>query len=231
MDDKKEQLKRLQQDIEKLVLWKTPLRSGAYFVLLLSVLILSKSYSVIQIVSAILTISIGINLIYVNVTIQTQRILADRQGINPFHTLLQDNEITTIDRGFLKRTTEMVADVTEAFLQWVSRIVLIENNAYSAKWMGIFYIVWKLSAIISVRTLVTLLTLLLFSVPLLYSYNKTFVDARIQQVRSVCQTHLEQGQHQLEHGWHKFCSNFKLSPSDTVPADLPPKPSGSRKVD
>lgn len=83
-DDKKEQLERLQQDLRKLVLWENPVRSGAYFALLMAGLILSKSYSVIQIVSALLTISIAINLVYVNVTIQTQRILADRPGVNPF---------------------------------------------------------------------------------------------------------------------------------------------------
>lgn len=82
--DKKEQVKRLEQDIQSILLWQHPSRSGAYFILIVCGLLLSKSYSVIQIVSALLTISIGINLIYVTLTIQTQRILADRPGVNPY---------------------------------------------------------------------------------------------------------------------------------------------------
>lgn len=77
-------MKRLEHDIRKLLLWKNPVQSGAYFILILGGLILSKSYSLIQIISAVLTVVTAINLVYVNVTIQTQRILADRPGVNPY---------------------------------------------------------------------------------------------------------------------------------------------------
>ncbi|CAO3597194.1 unnamed protein product [Absidia cylindrospora] len=207
---KKEQVKRLEQDVQRLLLWQNPTRSGAYFILIVSGLILSKSYSLIQIGSALLTIATGVNLLYVTFTIQTQRILADRPGVNPYRDLLHDNEITTMDRNFLQRNTELVADVIEALLQKTLRIVLIEDTTSSAKWLTIFYVVWKLSAIISVRTLVTLLTFVLFSVPLLYRYNKNFVDARIHHAESVCHAQLEHGQDKLQHGWNQLCTRLHV---------------------
>lgn len=50
-----------------------------------------------------------------------------------FSALLQKDDMATMDRSFLQRNTELVADVVEAFLQRVSHIVLIENTASSAK--------------------------------------------------------------------------------------------------
>ncbi|ORZ23179.1 Reticulon-domain-containing protein [Absidia repens] len=221
--DKKEQVKRLEQDVQRLLLWQNPSRSGAYFILIVSGLILSKSHSLVQIVSALLTIVTGVDLLYVTFSIQTQRILADRPGVNPYRDLLGDDEITTMDRNFLQRNTELVADVVEALLQKTLRIVLIEDTATSAKWLAIFYIVWKLSAIISVRTLVILLTFVLFSVPLLYRYNKSFVDARIHHAQSMCQAQLEHGRDKLQHGWNQLCTRFDLQ--DTGSASL----SGTQK--
>ncbi|CAO3597847.1 unnamed protein product [Absidia cylindrospora] len=208
--DKKEQMKRLEHDIRKLLLWKQPVRSGAYFLLILGGLILSKSYSLIQIISALLTIVTAINLVYVNVTIQTQRILADRPGVNPYSALLKKDDMATMDRNFLQRSTELVADVVEAFLQRVSRIVLIENTATSAKWLGLFYIVWKLSAIISVRVLASLGTLLIFSVPLFYTRNQTCVDSKLLQGQAICQTHLEHAQEKVQQLWHQCLTRLKL---------------------
>lgn len=50
-----------------------------------------------------------------------------------FSALLQNDEITAMDRNVLQRNTELVADVVEAVLQKTSRIVLIEDTTTSVK--------------------------------------------------------------------------------------------------
>ncbi|KAI8096812.1 Reticulon-domain-containing protein [Halteromyces radiatus] len=226
--DKNEQVKRLEQDVQKLVLWQNPVRSGAYFVLILAGLILSKSYSLIQLLSAVITFAIAINLVYVNVTIQTQRILADRPGVNPYSSLLQDESLGTMDRHFLQRSTELIADVVEAVLQRLSSIILIENTKSSTKWLAIFYTIWKLSAIISVRTLATLITFLAFSVPLLYRSNKSFIDSRILQAQAICQTQLEHGQDKIQHQLSQLCTRFKFpQPGPSTSTTSTETPSGT----
>lgn len=97
---------------------------------------------------------------------------------------------------------------------------------------------WKLSAIISVRALATLGTLLLFSVPLFYTRNQTCVDSKLLQAQAIGQTHLEQAQTKAQELWHQCLTRLKLAqpgtgsgPAPSTSAAAATTHSGSRKED
>ncbi|SAM04781.1 hypothetical protein [Absidia glauca] len=215
--DRNEHAKLVEQQIRKLLLWKTPVRTSAYFVLAMACLYLSAFYSLIQLVSALLTVAIGVNLVYVNATIQTQRIFANGTGVNPYSSYLCTIETLLLDRAFLHRNTALLADHLDSIVQKLTRIVLIENSMASAKWFVVFYVVWRLSAGISLHALATFAMLGLFTWPPFYAANKTSVDSLTQKLEAIRNTRLDQLQEQIEYRWGRIAGLFGMSYTHSSP--------------
>ncbi|KAI8340021.1 hypothetical protein BC941DRAFT_500603 [Chlamydoabsidia padenii] len=216
--DKKEHTKLIEQKVRQLLLWSHPIQTSICFVLAMTGLYVSASYSFIQVISALLTLTIGINLVYVNLAIQTSRIFAGHTGSNPYSAYLYDTKIVWMDRTFLRHNTLLIADKLDPLLQKLIHILLIDNSAESAKWFGIFYASWNLTTIISFRTLATLGVLMLFSLPSFYTHNKNFVDSLSLQLEAIRNTYLDRLQEIIEYYWGKFTGLFQIPQSGSSPS-------------
>ncbi|KAI9007503.1 Reticulon-domain-containing protein [Phycomyces nitens] len=185
--------KRIERDVWHILQWQNPVRSGAYLVLIVGTLILVGSYSLLQISSAILTVVVGLNLLYVSLTTQTHRVLME-DGADYSTRDVFCKEPIEIDRHQMKHYTNILVDIAETVVHALSRIVLIQDSTTSLKWLAISYFTWVVSGHISSRVLAILFVLSAFSFPRLYMSNKDMVDARINQGEILLKHRLSQSQ-------------------------------------
>lgn len=90
--------------------------------------------------------------------------------------------------------SSLVVDVAETVIRGLARIVFIEDNKTSLKWLVIFYLTWTVSAHLSSRTILGIFTVSAFIFPRLYISNKGIVDAHLQQGETVLRKHLSTAQ-------------------------------------
>lgn len=83
--ERTEVTQRIERQIYQLLQWENPIRSGVTLGVILLSLVLSRSYSLLQIGAALLTIGIGLNLIYVTFVVQTQKVFSDsKEPVHPY---------------------------------------------------------------------------------------------------------------------------------------------------
>lgn len=68
---------RIEKQVWHLLKWENPARSGFTLTFLVGSILLTRSYSLLQLAAAMLTIAIGLNLAYVNFVMQTQRVFSE----------------------------------------------------------------------------------------------------------------------------------------------------------
>jgi hypothetical protein len=75
---------RIESEVLSILKWKNPVRSGAIFGLVVGSIIMTRWYSLLQISSSLLTLAIGINLLYVNLVLQSQKVLTNQDASHPY---------------------------------------------------------------------------------------------------------------------------------------------------
>jgi Flp pilus assembly protein TadB len=88
------------------------------------------------------------------------------------------------------------------------------------QWLCIFFIMWRISAYVSSRVIISAFIISAFIVPRLYISNKDIIDARIQQGQTIIHTQL----HNAQEFANTKISNVKSQmdskkPSTTTKAD------------
>lgn len=121
--------------IHAMLFWEQPVRSAALFASLMTVLILTQYYSLLQLAAAGFTILTALNWCHVN----AQRFIL---GSHP-HTDRFVQGIS-IPRDRVERAAQRSVDVLEAIVQQITRLMLIEDSTRSAWAAGIAYLVWTL---------------------------------------------------------------------------------------
>lgn len=167
--------------LEALILWEKPLRSAGVFVVLLSVLVLTQYYSVLQLAAGFFTIVTGLNWVYVNTHRQGQRMFAGKSEPTHPHASRISAKTTYIPRDRVVRGAQLTVDVVEAVVQQITRLVLVEDSLRSAWAVGLSYVVWTLAKYISTKYLVGVFLVGVFSLPRLYLQNKELVDSHVAQ--------------------------------------------------
>jgi hypothetical protein len=118
--------------------------------------------------------------------------------------VIHNENRTMIDRKSVRHYSTMMTEVSETVIRALTRIVFIENTATSAKWMCIFFVIWKVSAYISTMDIVLAVVTSAFIFPRLYISNKDVVDAQ-----------LHKGQILLQNGIHQARSVASKAVHDT----------------
>lgn len=75
---------RIESEVLSILQWRNPVRSGAIFGLVVGSIIMTRWYSLLQISSSLLTLAIGINLVYVNLVLQSQKVLTNQDASHPY---------------------------------------------------------------------------------------------------------------------------------------------------
>ncbi|KAI9244180.1 Reticulon-domain-containing protein [Phascolomyces articulosus] len=175
--------RRIERDIYDLLQWNKPVRSAATLVLIVGSILLTRSYSLLQLGAALFTVAIGLNLVYVTFIIQTQKVFSESsETIHPYRGVISNKEqLTTVDKRLVHHYSSLFVDVAETLIRALARIVFIEDTMTSVKWFGIFYVTWAISAHLSSRTIILIFVISAFIFPRLYMSNKGIVDSHLMQ--------------------------------------------------
>ncbi|ORX57446.1 hypothetical protein DM01DRAFT_1319333 [Hesseltinella vesiculosa] len=212
----------MEKSMKRIFLWQDPVRSGTFFVLIMGFLYLSKSYSLIQITAACLTVAIAVNLAYVNISKYSQRVMSDGPGVNPYQSVLDDEQhLATVNRSSLQSSLDTLATLGEHLAQKLARIVLVEDTKTSIKWCAVFYLTWKLAAYVPGRVLAMIATLVAFTAPVFYAHNQEVIDTRFSHVGETLSQQWSKVESQLQENWHRFFSSarFRFSKLGTSSTD------------
>ncbi|KAI8056309.1 Reticulon-domain-containing protein [Gilbertella persicaria] len=185
---------RIENEVLSILQWRNPVRSGAIFAITVGSILLTRWYSLLQIGSSLLTLAIGINLVYVNLVLQSQKVLTNQDAAHPYNDVIHNDKHAMIDRQSVGYYTTVMTEVAETVIRALTRIVFIENTWTSAKWMSIFFVIWKVSAHVSTMNIILGLVMSAFIFPRLYISNKDVVDAQLQKGQTLLQTGIKQAQ-------------------------------------
>ncbi|KAG2189760.1 hypothetical protein INT46_004894 [Mucor plumbeus] len=186
---------RIESEVLNILNWKNPARSGSILALIVGSIILTRWYSLVQIGSSLLTIAIGVNLIYVNFILQGQKLVSSTPDVShPYNNVIHNDKHTMIDKQSVRHYSTVLTEVSETLIRALTRIVFVENTATSIKWMSIFFVIWKVSAHVSTMDIVLAVVTSAFIFPRLYINNKDVVDAQIHKGQTLIQTGIEKAQ-------------------------------------
>ncbi|KAI7906724.1 Reticulon-domain-containing protein [Cokeromyces recurvatus] len=185
---------RIENEVLSILQWKNPIRSGSILALIVGSILLTRWYSLLQIGSSLLTLAIGINLIYVNVMLQSRKILANQEASHPYSDVIKHDGYTMLDKQSVGRYATILSDVAETIVRALTRIIFIENTSTSMKWMAIFFVIWKVSAHVSTMNIILGVVISAFTFPRLYISNKDVVDAQLHKGQALLQTGIKQAQ-------------------------------------
>ena len=98
-----------------------------------------------------------------------------------------------MDADRLHRRVDYVTDGLNVTLTELAKVVLIEDNKRSLKFVGIFYAIWTLRSWFSTTTLLSLILISLFAAPRLYLDNQVLIDAHVAKTNELVQAHVGKG--------------------------------------
>jgi len=185
---------RIESEVLRILQWKNPVRSGSIFAIIVGSIILTRWYSLLQISATCLTLAIGINLVYVNLILQSQKVLTNQDPSHPYNDVIHNEKNTMIDKQSVRHYSTVITEVSETVIRALTRIIFIENTVTSVKWMSIFFVIWKVAAHVSTMDIVLMVVISAFTFPRLYISNKEVVDAHIQKGQTMIQTGINKAQ-------------------------------------
>ncbi|KAG2235028.1 Reticulon-domain-containing protein [Thamnidium elegans] len=185
---------RIENEVLRILQWKNPVRSGVIFAAIVGSIILTRWYSLLQIGSTSLTLAIGINLIYVNTILQSQKVLTNQQASHPYSDVIDNEKHSMINQQSVNHYSTVITELSETVIRALTRIIFIENTMTSIKWMTISFAIWKISAHFSTMDIVLMVVISAFTFPRLYISNKDVVDAQLQKGQSIIQTGINKAQ-------------------------------------
>ncbi|KAI7871591.1 Reticulon-domain-containing protein [Spinellus fusiger] len=191
--DRQQTILNIERDIGAILRWENPARSGVLLVLLVGSIVVTRHYSLIQIFAGLLTVAIAVNFAYVTIVVQGRRVLLDSKSSHPYGNVIQDQSLH-VDYRSVHLFSSLFVDLAETMIRGLSKIILIENNTASLKWLVIFYLTWTLSAYVSSMTIVLTFIISAFLIPRLYMSNKDVVNHHLQRGEHLIKTHLERTQ-------------------------------------
>ncbi|GAA5808651.1 hypothetical protein MFLAVUS_002044 [Mucor flavus] len=189
-----ETTRRIEASVLRILKWEDPIRSGVILAGLIGSIILTDSYSLLQIIAFGLTLAIGVNLAYVVGSGFCMNMIADRPSVNPYSHILENKHDNLLNKANAIHYSSVSVDVAETIARALTRIIFIEDTKTSVKWFIIFLFTWKISAFVSSRVIVTTFIVSAFVLPRLYISNKDLVDARIQQSQALLNTQIQRTQ-------------------------------------
>ncbi|KAI7904479.1 Reticulon-domain-containing protein [Cokeromyces recurvatus] len=190
-----ETARRIVHELSRVYKWENPLRSGTLFVTLIGFFIVTQHCSLLQIICGILMLATSINLVYVTMIQFSQKVISDHPTAHHPYNHLLNHSSALLSKDSAAYYSSVLVDIAEIIIRWIARIILIEDKKKSIKWLGLFFIIWKISAYISSRVILLTFLISLFIFPKLYMSNKDIVDARFQQCRALLNAQLYCVQH------------------------------------
>ncbi|ORX48502.1 hypothetical protein DM01DRAFT_1409796 [Hesseltinella vesiculosa] len=164
-------------DILDVLLWKQPMHSGLVFSSLLLLILIGKTYSFVSLISSMLALATGINLVYVTFT----KRLAGPTAAHPYQAIFDSMHTETKTEKPHPLVTR-ACDVAQDILLELKSVVLVENSQKTLSWFFISYITWRMSSVFSSHTLLLVGLFSTFTLPLAYYMNQDVLEAKRHQI-------------------------------------------------
>ncbi|KAF9417206.1 Reticulon-4 [Entomortierella beljakovae] len=115
-------------------------------------------------------------------------------------------EFLHLDSDRLHRRVDYVTDGLNVVLTELAKVVLVEDNKRSLKFIGIFYAIWTLRTWFSTTTLLSLILISLFAAPRIYLDNQVLIDAHVAKTNDLVQAHVGKGRVVVQEQWNTVYS-------------------------
>ncbi|KAF9400990.1 reticulon-like protein of the endoplasmic reticulum [Mortierella sp. AD011] len=179
--------------LKSLVLWERPQVSGAVLASSLALVLSCRWVSLLNVACALLVFGIAGAFVYVNGLLVFNRITG-KSAPRPLEKYYSRSaEFLHLDADRLHRRVDYVTDGLNVVLTELAKVVLIEDNKRSLKFIGIFYVIWTLRTWFSTTTLLSLILVSLFAAPRLYLDNQALIDAHVAKTNDLVQAHVGKG--------------------------------------
>ncbi|GAA5794803.1 hypothetical protein HPULCUR_000150 [Helicostylum pulchrum] len=128
-----ETTRRIEASVLRILKWEDPIRSGVILAGLIGSIILTDSYSLLQIIAFGLTLAIGVNLAYVVGSGFCMSMLADRPSVNPYSHILENKHDSLLNKANAIHYSSVSVDVAETVARALTRIIFVEDTKTSIK--------------------------------------------------------------------------------------------------
>ncbi|KAF9082671.1 reticulon-like protein of the endoplasmic reticulum [Mortierella sp. AD031] len=179
--------------LRSLLLWENPKLSGGVLAGSLTAVLLCRWVSLLNLVSALFVFGISASFVYVNGLTLFNRV-TNKPTVRPLEKYYSRSaEFVHLDSDTLHRRVDYITDGLNVVITELAKVVLIEDNKRSLKFIGIFYAIWTLRTWFSTTTLISMVLVSLFAAPRIYLDNQTVIDSQVAKTNEIVQAHVGKG--------------------------------------
>ncbi|KAF9129072.1 reticulon-like protein of the endoplasmic reticulum [Mortierella sp. 14UC] len=200
--------------LKSLVLWEKPAVSGGVLASSLALVLSCRWISLLNVACAAFVFGISASFVYVNGLLIFNRV-TNKSAARPLEKYYSHSaEFLHLEADRLHRRVDYVTDGLNIVLTELAKVVLVEDNKRSLKFIGIFYAIWTLRTWFSTTTLLSLILVSLFAAPRLYLDNQTVIDAHVAKTNNLLQAHVGKGRQVAQEQWTSVYSKAEQFAKD-----------------
>ncbi|KAF9939044.1 Reticulon-like protein [Modicella reniformis] len=201
--------------LKSLVLWERPSVSAGVLGSSLAIVLSCRWFSLLNLTCGAMVFSIAASFAYVNGLIVFNRITNKADAPRPLQKYYsRSTEFLHLDSDRLNRRVSYLTDGLNVILTELAKIVLIEDNKRSLKFVGIFYFIWTLRTWFSTTTLLSVVLVSLFAAPRIYLDHQTLIDAHVAKTNDLVQAHVGKGRSAAQQQWNTVYSKAEQFAKD-----------------
>ncbi|KAF9920242.1 reticulon-like protein of the endoplasmic reticulum [Linnemannia zychae] len=200
--------------LKSLVLWENPVHSGGVLAGSLAVVLSCRWVSLLNLACAAFVFGISASFIYVNGLLVFNRVTG-KSAPRPLEKYYSRSaEFLHLEADRLHRRVDYITDGLNIILTELAKVVLVEDNKRSLKFIGIFYAIWTLRTWFSTTTLLSIILVTVFATPRLYLDNQTLIDAHAAKANNLIQAHVGKGRQVAQEQWTNVYSKAEQFAKD-----------------
>ncbi|KAF9585065.1 reticulon-like protein of the endoplasmic reticulum [Lunasporangiospora selenospora] len=188
--------------LKSLVLWERPTVSAGVLASSLALVLSCRWVSLLNLTCALFVFGIAGSFIYVNGILVFNRITNKPTAPRPLEKYYtRSAEFLHLEADRFHRRVDYITDGLNVVLTALAKVVLIEDNKRSLKFIGIFYALWTLRTWFSTTTLLSFVIVSLFAAPRIYLDNQTLIDAHLAKANEAVQAQVGKGRQVAQEQW------------------------------
>ncbi|KAF9160822.1 reticulon-like protein of the endoplasmic reticulum [Actinomortierella ambigua] len=203
--------------LRSLVLWENPAHSAAVLGSSLALVLTCRWISLLNLFCGAMVFGISASFVYVNSLLIVSRITNKPDGVRPLDKYYSRSaEFLHLESERIHRRVDHLTDGLNVVLTELAKIILIQDNKRSLKFIGIFYAIWTLRTWFATTTLLATILVSLFAFPRLYLDNQTVIDAQLAKTNQLVQAHVGKGRQIVQEQWTNVSSKVETIARDRL---------------
>jgi len=200
--------------LRSILLWEKPAVSAAHLGASLAVVLLCRWVSLLNLVCGLFVAGISASFLYVNGLLIFNRV-TNKAVVRPLEKYYSRSaEFVHVEADTVHRRVGYVTDGLNVILTELAKVVLIEDNKRSLKYVGIFYAIWTLRTWFSTTTLLSMILVSIFAAPRIYLDNQAVIDAQVAKTNGLVQAQVGKGRQLAQEQWTSVYSKAEQFAAD-----------------